>query len=192
MRYSRVFLVVAALAVATAMSVLPTQVASAQPPSTAVLVPTNNATVSGTQVILDASASPGVTQVQFELTGASLTDSVIATATPTAYGWIASWNSTTVANGTYSLQSVATDGGSNATSTGISMTLNNPPTTNVLVPDNGATLSGSTYLDVSATNATSVEFLLFGGSYGYAPPRALLGYAHPLWLALPLEHAHRS
>ena len=44
------------------------------------------------------------------------------------------------------------------------------PSTSVLVPSSGATLSGSTYLDASASNATSVEFLLFGGSYGYAAP----------------------
>ncbi len=48
--------------------------------------------------------------------------------------------------------------------------INTPPTTNVLIPSNGATLSGSTLLDASASNATSVEFRLFGGAYGYAAP----------------------
>jgi hypothetical protein len=43
-------------------------------------------------------------------------------------------------------------------------------TTSVLLPSNGATLTGSTFLDASASNATSVLFLLFGGSYGYAAP----------------------
>jgi hypothetical protein len=43
------------------------------------------------------------------------------------------------------------------------------PTTSVLVPSSGKSLSGSTYLDASASNATSVEFLIFGGSYGYSP-----------------------
>ncbi len=38
----------------------------------------------------------------------------------------------------------------------------------MLVPSGGATLSGSTHLDASASNATSVEFLLFGGTYGYS------------------------
>jgi chitodextrinase len=45
-----------------------------------------------------------------------------------------------------------------------------PPTTSVLIPSNGATLSGSTTLDASASNATSVEFRLFGGVYGYNAP----------------------
>ena len=45
-----------------------------------------------------------------------------------------------------------------------------PPTTSVLIPSNGATLSGSTLLDASASNATSVEFQLFGGVYGFYGP----------------------
>jgi hypothetical protein len=58
-----------------------------------------------------------------------------------------------------------------ATTTSASITVTNPPpTTSVLIPSNGATLSGSTYLDASALNATSVEFRLFGGSYGYNAP----------------------
>jgi YVTN family beta-propeller protein len=45
------------------------------------------------------------------------------------------------------------------------------PKTSVLIPSNGATLSGTTAtLDASATNATSVEFRLFGGSFGFNAP----------------------
>jgi hypothetical protein len=41
----------------------------------------------------------------------------------------------------------------------------------VLVPTNGATLAGPKgLLDASATNATSVEFRLFGRSYGLNAP----------------------
>ncbi len=62
--------------------------------------------------------------------------------------------------------------GGSAFGSGVNVTVNNvpPPTTSVLVPSNGATLSGSTTLDASASNATSVEFRLFGGSYGYNAP----------------------
>ena len=72
-------------------------------------------------------------------------------------------------NGSYSLESVATDAAANTdTSTPITITVNNPaPTTTVLIPSNGATLSGTAAtLDASASNATSVEFALFGGTYG--------------------------
>jgi hypothetical protein len=45
-----------------------------------------------------------------------------------------------------------------------------PPTTSLLIPAAGATLSGTATLDASASNATSVEFRLFGGTYGFAAP----------------------
>ena len=61
--------------------------------------------------MLDAGASAGVTQVQYEVTGGTLNHSVIGTATPTYYGWLAKWNTTTVPNGIYTLQSVASYGG---------------------------------------------------------------------------------
>ncbi len=147
MRRSRVLVVTAALSLTAAMSVLPAQVASAESPSTAVLVPSNNATVSGARVILDAGASAGVTQVQFEVSGgpANLNDLVVATAVPTYYGWIAEWNSTTVANGSYSLQSVASlSGGRSVSSSRVTITVNNPPpSTTVIIPSSGATLDTS-------------------------------------------------
>ena len=134
-------------------------------PTTNVVLPSNAATLSGTQY-LDAAASPGVTQVQYELTGGSLNNTVVATATPTIYGWLAGWDSTTVANGTYTLQSVASSGGLKGTSPGITITVNNsPPTTNVVLPSNAATLSGTQYLDAAASpGVTQVQYELTGGS----------------------------
>ena len=115
------------LVLAAAVTVLPVGVGGAQTPSTFVAIPSNNATVSGTSQILDAGASSGVTQVQYEITGGNLTDSVIATATPTIYGWLAKWNTTTVANGTYTLQSVATANGVSGTSAPLTISVNNAP-----------------------------------------------------------------
>lgn len=76
-------------------------------PTTSVLIPSNQTTQSGATALLDASASPNVGAVSFELSGGTLSDKVIATATPTIYGWLAQWDTTTVPNGTYTLQSVA-------------------------------------------------------------------------------------
>ena len=101
MRSSRVFVITGALASAAAISVVPTEVAGAAAPSTEVVVPSSGVTVSGSQVVLDATASSGVTQVQFELVRGSPSNSVIVTATPTLFGWLAYFNSTTVPNGTY-------------------------------------------------------------------------------------------
>ncbi len=95
------------------------------PPTTTVVLPASGATVSGTQY-LDATASSGTTAVRYELSGGTLTNDVIATATPTLYGWLASWNTTSVPNGSYSLQSVASyQGGISGTSTGLSVTVAN-------------------------------------------------------------------
>jgi acetyl esterase/lipase len=95
------------------------------PATTTVVLPSNGATLSGAQY-LDATASSGVTGIQYELSGGGLTDSVIATATPTLYGWLASWNSTSVPNGTYTLQSVASyQGGVSGTSPGIAVSVAN-------------------------------------------------------------------
>ena len=57
------------LVLAAAVTMLPVSVAGAQTPNTFVAIPSNNATVSGTSQILDAGASSGVTQVQYEITG---------------------------------------------------------------------------------------------------------------------------
>ncbi len=85
-----------------------------------------------------------------------------ATATPTWVGWLAGWNTTTVPNGTYTLQSVASyPGGVSGTSPGVTITGNNaPPTSHVILPSNGATVSGTTVvLDALAqTGTTNVEF----------------------------------
>ena len=49
-----------------------------------------------------------------------------ATASLTEYGWVASWNSTTVPNGTYTLQSLASYGGEvSGTSPGVTITVSN-------------------------------------------------------------------
>ena len=56
----------------------------------------------------------------------SYTDNVISGSTPTYYGWIGGWNTTSVPNGSYVLQSVASyAGGVTGTSAGIFITVNN-------------------------------------------------------------------
>jgi hypothetical protein len=146
------------------------------PPATSVVIPSNGASVSGTQVLFDAGVAlnVGVNQVQFTLTGGSLNDAPIATAIASAYGWLASWNSTTVPNGTYTLQSDASDGaGYQGVSPGVTVVVDNPtPTTSVLAPSNGASVSGAqVILDASASanaGVTQVEFSLTGGSLNNA------------------------
>jgi uncharacterized protein YjbI with pentapeptide repeats len=141
-------------------------------PATSVLVPSKGANVSGRASVLDASASPYVSTVTYRLIAQSYPGQLIATGTLTAYGWAATWNTTTVPNGTYSVIADASyPNGQNDFSLPVSITVKNPlPTTSILIPSKATTLSGSTYLDAAASNATSVGFLLFGGSYGFAAP----------------------
>jgi hypothetical protein len=152
-------------------------------PTTTVVLPSNSATSSGSQV-LDAAASPGVTKVQYEVSGGSLTNAVIATATPTIYGWLATWNTTAVPNGTYTLQSVATQSGLTGTSPGITITVNNAnPTTTIVLPSNNATSSGNQLLDAAASpGVTKVQYEVSGGSL----TNAVIATATPTiygWLA---------
>jgi Big-like domain-containing protein len=139
------------------------------PPTTSVLIPSNGATVAGSQG-LDATAFDygTLTKVEFHLTGGSLNKTLIATATPTIYGWLAGWNTTTVPNGTYTLQSEAYDAaGLTGYSSGVAITVNNPPpTTSVLIPSTGATVKGTqVVLDASAASGvSSLQYELSGGS----------------------------
>jgi outer membrane protein assembly factor BamB len=97
---------------------------------TSVLAPSSGAFLAGGQW-LDASASgnSGVSRVEFHLTGGTLNDALIATATPSYYGWLAGWDTTTVPDGTYTLQSVAYDaGGDIGRSAGITVTVHNNST----------------------------------------------------------------
>jgi hypothetical protein len=95
------------------------------PLRTTVLWPSDGATISGRQ-LLGATSSAGVSNVQFELTGGALSHSVIVTATRTEYGWLASWTTTDVPNGTYTLRSVASGpGGDHDTSPAITIRIAN-------------------------------------------------------------------
>ncbi len=66
--------------------------------------------MTGTSGLIAKAADPyGVKQVTFILTGGSVHNMVIGRAHKTIYGWATSWNTSRVANGTYSVRSVAYD-----------------------------------------------------------------------------------
>jgi large repetitive protein len=132
-------------------------------PTSAVVIPANNAAVAGTRVVLDAGTSPEANSVLYELSGEGLTNQVIATATPTTYGWVATWDSTSVPNGIYSIRSVASySAAGSGASLAITVNVNNPaPTTTVTIPTDNVTLSSSntTVLDaVASSGVTQVQF----------------------------------
>jgi hypothetical protein len=100
-------------------------------PITSVLVPATGLTLSGV-TYADASAS-NATSVEFQLFGGiyGYSGLVVCTATPTLYGWPCAWDTTTVPDGTYVLVSEAFNAVGSASSSGVTVTVNNtnsPPT----------------------------------------------------------------
>ena len=142
------------------------------PPTTSVTGPSNGATVAGGTWVGAVAQSPiGVVSVHFEVSGGSVSDLAVATATDTDRGWIGAWDTTDVPNGTYTLESVATDtDGTSVASAGVTVTVDNLALhTQVIVPStSGAILSGSSaVLDASAAgtaDVTGVQFVVSGGS----------------------------
>lgn len=81
-------------------------------PSARIFAPSSGATLTGTNALLGAEASSyGVplSRVQFVLSGGSFSKAVIGTASPTLVGFYLAWNTTTVPDGTYSVQCEATN-----------------------------------------------------------------------------------
>jgi len=93
--------------------------------STSVAVPSNGATLSGTTT-LSAAASGPVVGVEFRITGGIYSNLLLGPATSSPWGWIYNWNTTTVANGSYTLQSRALDNkGGSTYSAGVTITVAN-------------------------------------------------------------------
>ena len=128
-------------------------------PTVSLTAPANNATVSGT-VAVTASASDNiaVTEVGFFVNG-----SLSSTATSLPYSF--SWNTKTVANGSYTLFAKAYDAANNVgqSSNVIVSVLNDTtaPTVSITAPANNATVSGTVAVTASALDnkgVTKVEF----------------------------------
>jgi hypothetical protein len=79
--------------------------------------------------LLDASAS-NATSVELRLFGGiyGFNAPVLCTATPTYYGWLCSWNTATVPNGSYFLASEAFNSAGSGFSSGVSITITRPIT----------------------------------------------------------------
>ncbi|MBU6401755.1 MAG: hypothetical protein KGS61_15670, partial [Verrucomicrobia bacterium] len=108
----------------------PTPPADTTPPTVAIIAPANGTTVSGTAVVLSATASDDgtVASVQFQWDGASVGSPL------TVAPYSLTVDTMTAANGTHTITAIATDGaGLKATSAPITVTVSNaappPPST---------------------------------------------------------------
>jgi hypothetical protein len=95
--------------------------------STKLVLPANDAKLSGTTPLDSvAKAYYRISKVEYLLTDEDHHSKVIAEGIPTLSGWLARWNTTSVANGTYSLQSVVYDElGGSSRSTAITIAIRN-------------------------------------------------------------------
>ena len=84
----------------------------------AVILPRNGSTVRGKQV-LDVLASDwyDVTKVDYVLSGPGREDTTVATGSPTHYGWLGRWNTSTVPNGSYAIAATIDDSGGRSVTT---------------------------------------------------------------------------
>jgi Bacterial Ig domain len=172
-----------------------------QAPATAVTIPSAGATVAGTAQVLDATASSaaGISSVTFEVSGrpSNLSDQLIGTARPTLYGCILIWNTTTVPNGTYTLQSVATDTVAETTpNAAISITVDNPPpSTTAVIPQNGATLDSAQgyVLDAVASPGVthvSIEAVVGGDAFPLTATPTIYGWIVVIPAPQPCNRGH--
>jgi len=128
-------------------------------PATSISYPANNASVSGT-VALTASASDnvGVSRVEFYVNGALQGSD---TSTP----YTSSWNTASLAAGTYTLTSRAYDAAGNVGQSGaVTVTVVNDttaPTVSLTSPASGATLSGTVAVTASASDNVGVSRVEF-------------------------------
>jgi hypothetical protein len=96
------------------------------PPTTAVVAPTSQEELTGSPTLVaTASADLGVSGVTFRITGQGRT--IEQPAVAFSYGWACKWNTASLANGTYTLRSVAyeDESGQTTTSAAVVVRVNN-------------------------------------------------------------------
>ena len=135
------------------------------PPTISITSPGTGTTVSGTtSVSANAGDNVGVAGVQFQLNGSSLGAEV--TTAPYSVGW----NTTTVANGTYTLSAIARDAAGNKSTASVTVIVNNVVVSNPTPPppSNG----GFTPIRVSAGGPayTDPTGIAWSADYGYSGP----------------------
>ena len=141
-------------------------IADTTAPVTAITAPAANATVSGTtSITASATDNVGVSRVEFYVSG-------VLKGTDTSAPYAYSWNTTSTANGSYSLTSRAYDAAGNVgQSAAVSVTVSNAladtiaPTVAITSPVANSTVSGTVCAAVSASDnvaVTKVEYYVNG------------------------------
>lgn len=141
------------------------------PPAVSFSAPDAGSTVSGLVTLaVNATDNVGVVGVQFKVNGAQAGNEV------TSAPYSVQWNSLDIANGSVTLSAVARDAAGNQVTATRTVTLSNlpavdttPPTVAFASPANGATVSGTISLQVTANDnvgVAGVQFTLNGSNLG--------------------------
>lgn len=141
------------------------------PPVVSITAPSDGATVQGTvSVTVDATDDVGVTEVVVAVNG-----NPRATLTAPPYTW--TWDTSSEANGDYTLQATAVDAAGNEGTGSVGVTVQGgvedttPPTVNVTSPADGDMVSGTVSVTVDASDdfgVAKVDVLVDGTSVGEA------------------------
>lgn len=140
-------------------------------PTVTITSPANGSTVAGNVAINATAASTGstVAGVQFKVNGTNAG----AEDTTAPYSYV--WDTSKIANGSYSLTAVVRSAnGLSTTSSAVTTTVNNvvpvAPTVSISAPTNAATISGSVAISATAASAGStvagVQFKINGANAG--------------------------
>ncbi len=129
------------------------------PPIVSLDSPTSGSTVSGSSVLLGASATDlnGVSKVEFAVDGTILTAD---TSSPYSY----SWNSTTVRNGVHTISATAFDSANNRATSSITVTSSNGDVTPPSTPTNLSAIAPA-YNRVNLSWTSSTDNVGVGGYY---------------------------
>ncbi|HEX2949603.1 MAG TPA: Ig-like domain-containing protein [Armatimonadota bacterium] len=164
----------------------PTTPSDTTAPTVSITSPTDGATVSGTTTIsVSATDNVGVSKVVFAVSnGTSSTD----TTAPYSYAL----NTTSMANGAYTITATAYDAAGNTTVKSIAITVNNtsttpPPTTDTIAPavsitspSNYATVSGTVTVQATATDNVGVQKVVIAVGSGPTVTLATAPYEYAL------------
>jgi Domain of unknown function (DUF4082)/Bacterial Ig-like domain/Concanavalin A-like lectin/glucanases superfamily/Bacterial Ig domain len=147
----------------------PTVAPDNTPPTVSLTAPAAGNVSGVVNITANASDNVGVAGVQFLLNGTTNIGTEVLTAPYTT-----SWNTTGLANGTYTLTARARDGaGNTTTSAGVVVTVNNvpdntPPTVSITAPAAG-NVTGNVTVSANASDnvaVVGVQFLLNGANLG--------------------------
>jgi len=132
---------------------------SDSPPVVDIVNPANDSTVSGTEVIIEASASDdmGVDKVEYCIDSGDY--QAMTYNSSTGY-WEATWNSTAVADGSHTITAKATDTIGQISTDSITVNVDNvddSPTVEITSPVDGATVSGTITIEASAGDDRGVS-----------------------------------